>query len=138
MQETATPGRRGPLDSRGSFRYFALGSGPNCRPRPRPRPVDQRIRQHAGHADVNPLTAVIGECTVAHIRLGDFAHNFARNKQNEAENIKDRVIRLYDFEEGATTTKLFKMEDIMDIINDPWIVEQLQALEELSKRIRER
>ena len=68
----------------------------------------------------------------------DFAHNFARNKQVEADNIKNRVIELYDFEEGITTPKLFKMDDIMDIINDPWILEQLEKLEELSKKIREK
>lgn len=68
----------------------------------------------------------------------DFAHNFARNKQVEAENIKNRIIKLYDFEEGITTPKLFKMQEIMDIINDPWILEQLEKLEELSKKIREK
>ena len=68
----------------------------------------------------------------------DFAHNFARNKQVEANNIKNRIIELYDFEEGITTPKLFKMEEIMDIINDPWILEQLDKLEELSKKIREK
>ena len=68
----------------------------------------------------------------------DFAHNFARNKQVEADNIKNRVIELYDFEEGITTPKLFKIEEIMDIINDLWILEQLGKLEELSKKIREK
>ena len=68
----------------------------------------------------------------------DFAHNFARNKQVESDNIKNRVIELYDFEEGITTPKLFKMGEIMNIINDPWILEQLDKLEELSKKIREK
>ena len=67
----------------------------------------------------------------------DFAHNFARNKQVEADNVRNRVMKLYDFEEGVTTPKLFKMQEVMDIVNDPWILEQLERLEGLSKKIRE-
>ena len=68
----------------------------------------------------------------------DFAHNFAYNKQVEPDDIKNRVIRLYDFEEGITTTKLFKMEEIMDIINDSWLLKQLEALQVTARRIREK
>ncbi len=67
----------------------------------------------------------------------DFAHNFAHNKKIEPENIKNRIIKLYDFEEGMTTPKLFKMEEIMGLINDPWILEQLGKLIVLTKKIRE-
>ena len=67
----------------------------------------------------------------------DFAHNFAHNKKIEDENVKNRVIKLYDFEEGMTTPKLFKMEEIMDLINDSWVLEQLEKIEELTKKIRE-
>ncbi|MFB5612863.1 MAG: hypothetical protein ACE5RL_06125, partial [Nitrosarchaeum sp.] len=42
----------------------------------------------------------------------DFAHNFVHNKKIEPENVKNRVIKLYDFEEGITTPKLFKMDEI--------------------------
>ena len=68
----------------------------------------------------------------------DFAHNFAQNKKIESENVKNREIKLYDFEEGMTTPKFFKMEYIMGLINDPWIIEQLNKIEELTKRIREK
>jgi len=67
----------------------------------------------------------------------DFAHNFAHNKKINKENVKNRIITLYDFEEGITTSKTFKMEDIMSLINDPWILEQLERLETLTKKIRE-
>ena len=45
----------------------------------------------------------------------DFAHNI----KIESENVKNRLIKLYDFEEGITTPKIFKMENIMYLINDP-------------------
>ncbi len=44
----------------------------------------------------------------------NFAHNFAHNKKIESEKVKNRLIKLYDFEEGITTPKMFKMEDIMN------------------------
>ena len=66
----------------------------------------------------------------------DFAHNFVLNKKIEPENVKNRVIKLYDFEEGRTVTKLFKMQEIMDIINDEWILEQLNQIESVTKKIR--
>ncbi len=68
----------------------------------------------------------------------DFAHNFAHNKKIDPENVKNRMIKLYDFEEGMTTPKLFKMEEVMDLINDPWILEELEKLESLTKEIREK
>jgi len=68
----------------------------------------------------------------------DFAHNFAHNKKIESENVKNKLIKLYDFEEGITTPKIFKMEDIMNLINDPWILENLKKLEILTRKIRER
>ncbi len=67
----------------------------------------------------------------------DFTHNFAHNKKIESENVRNRLIKLYDFEEGITTPKIFKMEDIMSIINDPWILEHLKKLEILTRKIRE-
>ena len=67
----------------------------------------------------------------------DFAHNFAYNKQVEPKDIKNRVIRLYDFEDGSTTTKLFEMQEIMDIINDSWLLIQLETLQSTARRIRE-
>ncbi len=68
----------------------------------------------------------------------DFAHNFAHNKKIESENVKNRLIKLYDFEEGITTPKMFKMEDIMSLINDPWVLEHLKKLEILTRKIREK
>ena len=67
----------------------------------------------------------------------DFAHNFVHNKKVESENVKNRLIKLYDFEEGITTPKMFKMKDIMGLINDSWILEQLEELETLTRKIRE-
>ncbi|WP_299292785.1 hypothetical protein [Nitrosopumilus sp.] len=67
----------------------------------------------------------------------DFAHNFAQNKKIESENVKNRVIMLYDFEEGKTVPKLFKMQEIMDMINDGWVLEQLNQIELVTKKIRE-
>ena len=67
----------------------------------------------------------------------DFAHNFAQNKSVERENVKNRLIKLYDFEEGETTPKLFKMQEIMDIINDMWILEQLEKIQNITQAIRE-
>lgn len=67
----------------------------------------------------------------------DFAHNFARNKKIEPENVKNRVIKLYDFEEGQTVPKIFKMQHIMDIINDGWILERLRQIESVTRQIRE-
>ncbi len=68
----------------------------------------------------------------------DFAHNFAHNKKIESENIKDRLIKLYDFEEGVTTPKIFEMEEIMELINDTWILEHLKKIENLTRKIREK
>jgi len=68
----------------------------------------------------------------------NFAHNFAHNKKIESEKVKNRLIKLYDFEEGITTPKMFKMEDIMNLINDPWILEHLKKLEILTRKIREK
>ena len=68
----------------------------------------------------------------------DFAHNFAHNKDIDQKNVKERIIELYDFEEGITTTKFFKMQEIMDIIGDSWIMENLNNLLKLTREIRER
>lgn len=67
----------------------------------------------------------------------DFAHNFAQNKKIELGNVKNRVIKLYDFEEGENVPKFFKMQEIMDIINDRWVLEQLNQIELVTKKIRE-
>ncbi len=68
----------------------------------------------------------------------DFAHNFIHNKRIESKNVRERLIKLYDFEEGITTPKMFRMEDLMNVINDPWMLEQLKKLEILTRKIRER
>jgi hypothetical protein len=68
----------------------------------------------------------------------DFAHNFAHNKKIESDNIKNRLIKLYDFEEGITTPKIFEMEEIMNLINDVWILEHLKKIENVTRKIREK
>ena len=65
-------------------------------------------------------------------------NDFAHNRNIESENVKNRLIKLYDFEEGITTPKIFKMENIMYLINDPWILEYLRKIEILTRKIRER
>lgn len=67
----------------------------------------------------------------------NFAHNFAHNKKIESENVRNRIIKLYDFEEGITTPKIFRMEDIMNLINDSWVLEHLKKLEILTRKIRD-
>jgi hypothetical protein len=62
---------------------------------------------------------------------------FAHNKKIESENVKNRLIKLYDFEEEITTPKIFKMGNIMYLINDPWILEHLIKIEILTRKIRE-
>ncbi len=51
---------------------------------------------------------------------------FAHNKKIESENIKDKIMKLCDFEEGITTSKMFEMGEIMNLINDIWILEKLK------------
>jgi len=68
----------------------------------------------------------------------DFAHNFAHNKKINKDYVKNRIIQLYDFEEGITKSKIFKMEEIMSLINDPWIVIELEKIQILTKKIREK
>lgn len=68
----------------------------------------------------------------------DFAHNFAHNKKIDSENVKNRIIKLYDFEEGITTPKLFKMTEVMALINDTWLLEELQKMKILVGKIREK
>jgi len=64
-------------------------------------------------------------------------NDFAHNKKIKSENVKNRLIKLYDFEEGITMPKIFKMENIMYLINDPWILEHLRKIEILTRKIRE-
>lgn len=45
-------------------------------------------------------------------------------KKIESENIKNRLVRLYGFEERITTPKIFKMKDIMSLINNLLIIEE--------------
>lgn len=68
----------------------------------------------------------------------DFAHNFAHNKKINEENVKNRIIQLYDFEDGITTSKNFRMEEIMNLINNPWIVTELEKIQILTEKIREK
>jgi len=97
-----------------------------------------RIMKH--HIDfkneINENTRVKIQQKLNEIR--EIRNDFAHNKKIESENVKNRLIKLYDFEEGITTPKIFKMEDIMNLINDPWILEYLKKLEILTIKIRER
>ncbi|RNJ79733.1 MAG: hypothetical protein EB829_01435 [Nitrosopumilus sp. H8] len=71
------------------------------------------------------------------ILRNEFAHNYAYNKQVMPRDVADRVITLYDFEEGITKPKKFKMSDIMDLIDDPWLPRHLEKVTVLCRKIRE-
>ncbi len=43
-------------------------------------------------------------------------NDFAHNKKIESENIRNRIIKIYDFKEGITTLKMFKMDYAMNLI----------------------
>lgn len=69
----------------------------------------------------------------------DFAHNSAYNKDVKPEDVEKRLIILYEWDEnGQGVPKEFAMKDIMDLINDPWILEQLEKLEKLTIEIAEK
>ena len=69
----------------------------------------------------------------------DFAHNSAYNKDVKPEDIEKRLIILYEWDEnGCDFPKEFAMKDIMDLINDPWILEQLEKIETLTRKIAEK
>ena len=69
----------------------------------------------------------------------DFAHNSAYNKDVNSEDVKKRLIILYEWDEnGCDFTKKFVMKDIMDLINDPWVLEHLEKLEKLTMKIAEK
>ena len=42
--------------------------------------------------------------------------DFAHNKKIESENVRNRIIKIYDFKEGITTLKMFKMDHAMNLI----------------------
>ena len=97
------------------------------------------LRHHAYFRDeVDEGTRLAIQRKLDEIRVirNDFAHTHARNKRVKPKNVRDRVIELYDFEEGVVTPRKFGMEEIMDIINDGWITDQLARLEALTGRIR--
>ncbi len=69
----------------------------------------------------------------------DFAHNSAYNKDVNSEDVEKRLIILYEWDEnGCDFPKKFVMKDIMDLINDPWILEHLEKLETLTRKITEK
>lgn len=69
----------------------------------------------------------------------DFAHNSAYNKDVNSEDIEKRLIVLYEYDEnGCDSPKKFVMKNIMDLINDPWILEYLEKLEKLTMKIAEK
>lgn len=67
----------------------------------------------------------------------DFAHNYAYNKQVDPRDVRERVIRLYDYEDGVTKIRKFKMQDVVDIIDDPWLGRHVQRAAVICRRIRE-
>ena len=69
----------------------------------------------------------------------DFAHLSAYNKDVKSEDIKKRVIILYEWDENGTDVpKEFVMKDIMNLINDPWLVEHLDKIEKLTQKIAQK
>ena len=69
----------------------------------------------------------------------DFAHNSAYNKDVKSEDVEKRLIVLYEWDEnGCDFPKKFVMKDIMDLINNPWILDQLEKVEKLTMKIAEK
>ena len=69
----------------------------------------------------------------------DFAHNSAYNKDVKSEDIEKRLIILHEWDEnGMEVPKEFVMKDIMNLINDPWLVEHLDKIEKLTEKIAEK
>ena len=66
----------------------------------------------------------------------EFAHNSVRNKQVEDDDIRNRVIRMYHLEEDERVPKTHEMAEIMDILNDPWLSDQLGRIKDITQKIR--
>ena len=78
------------------------------------------------------------QCGLDEVRIirNDFAHNFAQNKKIDPDDVVRRRIRLYDFEGGKVVPKYFGMKEIVGILNDPWILENLAQIRQVTEKIR--
>jgi hypothetical protein len=65
----------------------------------------------------------------------DFAHTFTLANVPD-EMIKDKKIVLFDFEEGVTTTKTYNIETIANMIQNPFLHDELNKIEMIAVKIR--
>lgn len=65
----------------------------------------------------------------------DFAHTFTLSTV-APKIIRNRQILLFDFEDGATTTKTYGIKYIADIIKDSFLTDELYGLERRAVSIR--
>jgi len=65
----------------------------------------------------------------------DFAHTFTLSSV-APRIIKNRKILLFDFEDGAATTKTYGIEHIANIIKDPFLTDELYKIEQKIVQIR--
>ncbi len=69
----------------------------------------------------------------------DFAHYSAYNKDVNSEDVKKRLIILYEWDGNRCDfPKKFVMKDIMELTNEPWMLEHLEKLETLTRKIAEK
>lgn len=67
----------------------------------------------------------------------EFAHSYAYNKRVLPRDVRDRVITLYDSEGGRTRARRFSMDEIMGLIDDPWLLRHLEGAAALCRKARD-
>lgn len=85
--------------------------------------------------DANLRKCIIRELDQVRQIRNDFAHTFTMTDV-APEIIKKRKIMLFDFEDGRTTTKVYGIENISNMIRNPFLHDELNRLERLIVRIR--
>lgn len=100
--------------------------------------IGKIMKNHAGFRGIGEPDRRRIQRTLDGIRVirNDFAHSFAYNKSVDPRQARDRTITLHDFEGGIATKKEFGMQEIMDIINDPWLPGRLTEMRRLAWEIR--
>ena len=50
-------------------------------------------------------------------KLNEVRNNFMRNKKIKSENFENKIIKSYEFDQEIITPKIFKINEIIDLIN---------------------